>query len=146
MQSYSGGVSNTHSKKILVHKITASPWEQVLASCHTDTRATFPIYTHTCKLKYCSLQPGFELLLCWVTVSAGGELYYSCMQGKMLVFTRPFQKDASMCLSKEVTIKVNHCVSEQQGWERAALGSKKQGLPTGPGGLTGHGGETTHPT
>lgn len=51
-----------------------------------------------------------------------------------------------MCLSKEVSIKVNHCVSEQQGWERAALLSKKQGLPTGPDGLAGHKGETTHPT
>lgn len=44
-----------------------------------------------------------------------------------------------MCLLKEVTMKVNRCVSERRGWERAVFVGKRQALPTGPGGLAGRG-------
>lgn len=68
-QLYSGGISNTHSKKILLHKITASPWEQGVESCTTHTH----IHISLCTCKRINLlgEPGSGLLLCWGKVSAG---------------------------------------------------------------------------
>ena len=37
------------------------------------------------------------------------------MQGKMLLFTQSLQKDTSVCLVKEATIKVNCCVCLSNG-------------------------------
>lgn len=116
VQSYSGGISNTDSKKILLHKITASLFgagRGVLQNTHT--RIHIPI--RTCKWINLLCKPGFELFLGWVT------FFPAATEPELLLHAREdaplytvIAEGCDMCLVKEATINVNCCVCVWATW------------------------------